>query len=254
MEPNELKSEIVNSAREKEETKEFKIQNMSGWSSFFFVFAAPLSFLFVLEIAVGLGGGVFSFIIGIVAIVALMIFLFRYLQQKILVTTKQDTIQVNYLHTPFFESRADMDISINDIASYKFDSFNGVRFILYLKDGRRFRVAMGSIGNTAVAEQMAQHIIAMITAKQESSVDKGAAPMRRKTYAEGTTGLVLAIVVIVLMIVMAVAIIFFPQNHNSGDTVRGIGVMATCLAFVLHVFNLRRKAKKEQEENTNADS
>jgi hypothetical protein len=212
--------------------KEYQVQNMSNWSIFIFVLAVPLSLLVFVGIGVAVDGSVFSFIIGIVAVVVFMIFLYQYLQQKILVTVEGEFIRVNYLRSPFFESTFDLDISPSDIESYKFDNFNGVRFILYLKDGRRFKAVVGSIGKTSAIEQMAEHIIALINSGHYSFANTP--PKRRSTYAEGTKGLVLAIVVTVAMIVMGVAMIFFPQNHSSVDTVRGIGVMCTCLAFVLH--------------------
>jgi hypothetical protein len=235
-------------------TKEYEVQNMSNWSAFVFVLAAPLSLFLMVGIALAFGGSVFAFVVGITAAVGFMIFLYRYLQQKILVTVGPGSIHVHYLRSPFFVSVPDMYLSPADVESYKFDEFNGARFVLYLKDGKRFRVAVGSVGKTETIKQMAEHIIALLTDKRYTTSVIGAPPRRRATYAEGTKGLVLAIVVIAAMITMGVAIIFFPENHNTGDTVRGIGGMCTCLAFVLHVFNLRRKARKEKEESTGEDN
>jgi len=227
---------------------------MSNWSAFIFVLAAPLSLFLAVAIAFGLGGGLVAFIFGIVAVVGLMIFLYRYLQQKIRVTVGQGSIHIHYLRTPFFVSASDMDIVPADVESYKFDNFNGARFKLYMKDGRRFKVAVGSIGNTDVIEQMAERIISLISDSQYSTATTGVPARRRPTYAEGTTGLILAIVAIAAIIAMGIGIIFFSQNHNASDTVRGIAVMFTCFGFVLHVFNLRRKARKEKEEQTSEDN
>ena len=235
-------------------TKEYRVQNMSGWSVFVFVLAAPISLFSAVGVALAEGGSAVVFIISIAIAVGMMIYLYRYLQQKILVIVGQGSICIRYLRSPFFVSASDMDLVPSDVESYKFDNFNGVRFTLYLKDGRRFRVAVGNVGKTEAIEQMAEHIITLLKDKKYTSAIAAAPPRRRATYAEGTTGLVLAIVVIVAMIAMAIAIIFFPENHSSSDTARGIGVMFTCLAFVLHVFNLRRKARKENEEQAGENS
>jgi hypothetical protein len=237
-----------------DDLKEYQVQNMTNWSAFVLVLCAPLSLLFAGGVAMGIGWGgpngnsikAITFILGLVVAVVLMIYLYRYLLQKIQVTVGQGCIRIHYLRSPFFASSADMDIVPADIASYKFDNFNGARFILYLKDGRRFRAAVGSVGKTAAIEQMAEHIIALITDKRYTQ-SSATLPARRATYAEGTAGLVWAGAAIGVIIAMGIAIIFFPERHKTSDTVRGIGVMFTCLAFVLHVFNLRRKARKKKE-------
>jgi hypothetical protein len=228
-------------------TKEYEVKNMSNWSAFMFVLAAPFSMLFAMLIGSRLHSAV-AFIVAVAAMAGIMIYLFRYLQQKILVTVGQGAISIRYLHSPFFVPTSNMDIVPGDVASYKFENFNGATFTLYLKDGRRFRAAVGNIGKTEAIVQMADHITTLFTDKQYSPASKGAQPHRRKTYAEGTTGLVLAMVAIAGMIAMGVGIVFFPYNHKTSDTVRGIGVMFTCLAFVLYVFNLRRKAREEKDK------
>jgi hypothetical protein len=235
-------------------TKEYQVQNMSNWSVFIFVLAAPLSFALAVGIASGFDGGAVMFIAGIAASVLLMIYLYHYLQQTILVTVGQGSINIHYLRSPFFVSTSDMDLVPEDVESYKYDIFNGARFVLYMKDGRRFRAAVGRIGKTETIEQMSKHIIALITDKHYSPAVTSSLPRRRTTYAEGTTGLVLAILVILIMIAMGIGITFFSENHNTSDTVRGIGIMFPCLAFVLYVFNLRRKARKEKEEQTGGNS
>lgn len=232
-----------------EESKDYLVQNMPNWNAFLFVLAAPLCIFVFVGFLMVIDQPVISFIVGAGACVGIMIFLFRYLQQKIAVTVAPDFIRINYVRKPFYDSTRNLELTYDDIESYKFDDFNGARFVLYLKNGRRFRAAMGSVGNTAAIREMAEHIIALIENRQHSltNAGTGVAPRRRKTYAEGTTGLVLAIIMIILMIAMGIAIVFFQENHKTSDTVRGIGVMFTCLAFVLHVFNLRRKAKKGNE-------
>src|SRR4051812_32266724 len=85
-------------------TKEYQVQNMSNWSAFILVLAAPLSLFLAVGIAVGFGGSVVAFIVGTAVLVGLMIYLYRYLQQKILVTVGQGSIRIHYLRSPFFVS------------------------------------------------------------------------------------------------------------------------------------------------------
>lgn len=240
-------------------TKEYQVQNMSVGSSLIFAFSAiPSIFLFIgifiaVDSVVPHVGFVAGFIIGVAAVVCIMIALYRYLQRKILVTVGPGSIHIHYLPKPFFASKPDMNIVPADVESYKSDYFNGARFRLYLKNGQSFKVAVGSVSKTQrdAIQQMGEHIVAVVTDRQYShspATTSEPPPRRRATYAEGTKGLVLAIIVIAVMIAMVIAIIFFPENHNTGDTVYGIGAMFGGLAFVLRVFTLRSKAKKEKEE------
>jgi hypothetical protein len=229
-------------------TKVYQVQSMSGWNTFVFVLAAPLSLFAALGISIMFGGSLVVFLVSIAAVFGLMILLFRYVQQQISVTLGPGTISIHYLRSPFFDSVSDMELTPADVDSYKYDNFNGARFTLYLKDGRKFKVLVGNIGKRKAVEEMAEHIIAMLTDTQRTTTNTAAAPPRRlPTYADGTKGLVLAILMIALMVAMVIAMVFYPQNHKTSDTVRGFGAIFTCLAFVIHVFNLRRKARKEGE-------
>ena len=232
-------------------TKEYLVQNMSDWSKFIFVLTLPISLFLAFGIVLWLGGNlVVAFFVSIAAVVGQITYLNKYLQQKILVTIGKDSIRIHYLHSPFFVSTSDMYLAPSNIESYKYENFSGTRFILYMKDERRFRAAVGGFSNTETIDSMSEHIIALITDRQNFPELNGTKPRRRATYADGTTGLVLAILGIAAMIMLGIGIIFSPENHKPSDIAFGISVMFTCLAFVLRLFNLRRKLKKKKEEQT----
>ncbi len=228
-----------------EGVKQYHVQSMSDSSAFIFVFAGPLLVFLDIKIAMWFGGSAVAFVFGVIGSIGLMVYLFQYLQQKILVTVGHGSISIHYLRSPFFGSPNDMDLVLADVESYKFDTYSGVRFTLYLKDGRRFRVAMGRVGKSECLKQMAEHIISLLADSKYSKVVSGTSPRRRSTWAEGTSGLVLAIFLISAMVALALGLIFFRENHNASDTVRGFAAMSTCLAFVLHIFRLRRKGLKK---------
>ncbi|NDC42817.1 MAG: hypothetical protein EBZ77_14915, partial [Chitinophagia bacterium] len=98
---------------------------MSNWSIFIFVLAAPLSVFLIVAVALAFSESLVAFVISVPVIVVLMIGLYRYLQQKILVTVGQGKIHIRYLRNPFFVTASDMDLMPDDVESYKFDNFSG---------------------------------------------------------------------------------------------------------------------------------
>ncbi len=228
--------------------REYRVSNMSNWSAFCFVLAAPIMLFLSIKIGVQ-GRSALSFIVALGASAGIMVFLFRYLQQKSLVIVSKDGIKISYLHRPFFDGSDDMYVVWDDIASYKFQHFNGVVFSLYLKNGRRFRASKGGIGDSTSILQMAEHIIAIInerSAKHDSRPETKI--KRRKTIAEGNLGLALAIVSMLLIVAMLIGIFYFPEQHNAGDVMRGMAGIAACFAFIFHVYKLRKRAEQNEEQ------
>src|SRR3954469_12137421 len=75
------------------DTREYRVENMPNWSGSILVLAVPFSLLLAVGIASGFGGSAVAFIVSIAAVVGLLIFLYRYLLQKIQVTVGQGSIR-----------------------------------------------------------------------------------------------------------------------------------------------------------------
>ncbi len=230
-----------------ENGKQYRVKNMSNWSTLIFIVATLFSIFSSMVISILIDESVLSLVIGGAIALVLIVLLFRYLQQQLEITVGTDTIEVRYIHKPFFDSATDMHIAMDEIASYKLDGFNGIRFILYLRDGRKFKIALGRSAKTKPIEEMAEHIILQIAERQLNSNNANPLPYRRKTYLEGTSGLILAGLASVLIIVMLYSIFFIKEIHKDSDVIRGVGSIVMCVVFIYRVFSLRKNADHETE-------
>ena len=68
--------------------------------------------------------------------------------QNIEVEVLSDRINVRYVRHPFFDRNRDRTILLSDIASYKINTYQSSIFTLYLKDGTKFKAAIGVYDKT----------------------------------------------------------------------------------------------------------
>lgn len=206
-------------------------------------------------------------LLAIVAAVGLWIYVMymlmnNWLAQKMDVTVYDDRLHILYRRIPFFDRRHNSVLRFDDIASYKVDDYPGYILTLYLKFGGKFRVAANSMSKAGEIPALADAVVAAIEryntgevaaadvaapgiAGRSTPVVPAAAITRRKTLYEGPWGIVLAVFFIAAISAIVIGILFFPGQHKTKDVVSGIAVSLSGLGYVLHIFNVRKKAKRE---------
>ena len=182
---------------------------------------------------------------GLAAVIFGMVWLLRKaIVQNIEVEVLSDRINVRYTRQPFFDRNQDRTILLNDIVSYKINAYRVKIFMLYLRDGTKFRASLGEFDKSQEFTMMTDAIIAMIE-KRNISPATPLPIVRRKTIYEGTSGMVLLVFFSILILAVIIGIIFFPQQHESSDVFRGLGSAVIGLGFIAHILSQRKKKGKE---------
>jgi hypothetical protein len=167
----------------------------------------------------------------------------KVLCQKIEVTLLSDRIAIKYTRKPFYDNVQDRNILLADIASYKTDGY--YYLTLYLVDGTKWKAALNRNDDTEEFEKMSDAVVAVIN-KENIEHNSIVQIKRKKTFYEGTGGLVVAIVLIILAAVLAIAILVLYKEREAKDIIYGIGAICSTLGYVAYIFNVRRKNKNAE--------
>ncbi len=213
---------------------------LAGFISFFLIFSAVIVPLFAC-VAAEVNGGVLVLVI-IISLSSSIYIVTKKIFQEMTLSIFDERISVKYLRKPFFDRVQDRDIYFDNIESYKITTYNGYFFTLYLKDHSKFKMMVGQNRSSTSFLAATVAIIAKIDARN-LTVNKETAIARKETIYEGTSGLIIAIILIITILGMLYAIIFLPDEHTTADVFRGIGVMISLLAMLAYIISLRIKKK-----------
>ncbi len=224
----------------------YHAKNTSVLASVIMFFVAWISILWVTFGSIESGANLFVVFGGMAVIILALVYMYRnWIRQKLDVELVGDRIIVRYTYKPFFDRVRDREILLSDILSYKVNNYSGSYLTLYLKDGAKFKTAIGPKDNSDEFTRMSDAIIAVIE-KKNTSTSLPTNIVRRKTIYEGSSGMIMAVVFTILILAMIVGIFFSPHEHETKDVIYGIGCIFTGLGFVLHIFSIRRKNKKPE--------
>ncbi len=233
---------------------EYRVTTISNFAAFISFLAIMLGIFAILGIAIGVAVsaalGTFGIVIAVLAGMAAVIVLIRFLLtrllvQKLAVTLMKDGVDVRCLYKPFFDRIGNVYIHISDISSYQVYTHPAPRLTLMLRKGGKIRLAAPNIGDNS---QLALFVndFAQMVERAAGLQALGNPILRKKTIYEGTSGMVIAIFFMVVSIAMLYAIFFMPDAHETKDVIFGLGIIVTGLGYVAHIFSLRKKKKQQK--------